>query len=355
MEELLAEVGIQGADFSQSIEHPIPETSVLKQGPRPTAFEGVVLPFEDLVVDRRAAGTPESEDLHVLCPLSVSGSGDGSPASEPIISAAEEQLDTEISGDCMMEAEGDPAVLAMLAARDAEGMTTASGDVISIAVEDTTAGVDSGGCGPVKRKRGRPRKNPETPAAVPAKKKEHEDLCFVCFDRTNQNLVSCNRRGCYKAYHPVCVGRDADFFRSKGKWNCGWHICSSCQKAAHYMCYTCTTSYCKVCITGESKYVSVRGTHGFCQSCHNTVTLIELNKLAFEKEEECQRLRQSIKCGLINRLKVGYIQEKAMVLHAVRVNDSLESEKLRLNHLRDRASETGRRKEYPYSWDAIIV
>lgn len=30
----------------------------------------------------------------------------------------------------------------------------------------------------------------------------------------------------------------------------------------------------------------------------------------------------------------------------------LENEKLRLSHLRDRASETGRRKEYPFSLDA---
>ncbi|XP_020249091.1 zinc finger CCCH domain-containing protein 19-like [Asparagus officinalis] len=62
-------------------------------------------------------------------------------------------------------------------------------------------------------------------------------------------------------------------------------------------------------------------------------------------EEECKRLRQSIKCGLINRLIVGDIQEKAMVFQAVRVNVWLESEKQRIGHLRDRASETGRRKE----------
>ncbi|KAJ6825873.1 zinc finger CCCH domain-containing protein 19-like [Iris pallida] len=64
-------------------------------------------------------------------------------------------------------------------------------------------------------------------------------------------------------------------------------------------------------------------------------------------EEECRRLRQSVKCGLINRLTVGDVQEKARSLQPVRVNDWLESEKLRLGHLRDRASETGRRKEYP--------
>ncbi|KAH0452605.1 hypothetical protein IEQ34_019904 [Dendrobium chrysotoxum] len=62
-------------------------------------------------------------------------------------------------------------------------------------------------------------------------------------------------------------------------------------------------------------------------------------------EEECKRLRQSIKFGFISRLTVGEVQEKARVLQAVR---HLESEKLRLTHLRDRASEKGRKKEYPF-------
>lgn len=155
----------------------------------------------------------------------------------------------------------------------------------STAVEDTAAMAEEAAISvPVKRKRGRPRKNPEARAVPLARKKERENVCFVCFDRTNPNLVSCNKRGCYKAYHPACINRDEDFFHSKAKWNCGWHICSNCQKAAKYMCYTCTTSYCKECITDESKYVCVRGTYGFCQSCHNTVTLIEQNKLAFEKD-----------------------------------------------------------------------
>ncbi|MQL94019.1 hypothetical protein Taro_026667 [Colocasia esculenta] len=51
------------------------------------------------------------------------------------------------------------------------------------------------------------------------------------------------------------------------------------------------------------------------------------------------------------------VLEKAMALQAVRVNEasimlyiySLENEKMRLSHLRDRASEKGRRKEYPSS------
>ncbi|KAM0854771.1 hypothetical protein ACQ4PT_050213 [Festuca glaucescens] len=65
-------------------------------------------------------------------------------------------------------------------------------------------------------------------------------------------------------------------------------------------------------------------------------------------EEECKRLRQSIKCGLIARLTVGEVQDKARVLHSVKVNDWIESEKMRLAHLRDRASDMGHRKEYPF-------
>ncbi|KAI8025384.1 Zinc finger CCCH domain-containing protein 19 [Camellia lanceoleosa] len=38
-------------------------------------------------------------------------------------------------------------------------------------------------------------------------------------------------------------------------------------------------------------------------------------------EDECKRLRQSIKCGLINRLTVGGILDKAMEVQAARVND----------------------------------
>ncbi|GAB4848498.1 hypothetical protein Ancab_003203 [Ancistrocladus abbreviatus] len=62
-------------------------------------------------------------------------------------------------------------------------------------------------------------------------------------------------------------------------------------------------------------------------------------------EDECGRLRQSIKCGLVERMTVGEIQEKSIALQTVRINDVLEAEILRLNHLRDRASEMGHRKE----------
>ncbi|KAJ0731210.1 putative chromatin regulator PHD family [Helianthus annuus] len=122
-----------------------------------------------------------------------------------------------------------------------------------------------------KRKRGRP------PRAQPVAKKskeedEDEDVCFICFD--GGSLVLCDRRGCPKAYHPACIKRDEAFFRSKAKWNCGWHICSMCEKTAHHMCYTCTYSLCKGCVR-TSDYVCVRGDKGFCTVCMKTIMLIE--------------------------------------------------------------------------------
>ncbi|KAG2547906.1 hypothetical protein PVAP13_9KG138600 [Panicum virgatum] len=62
-------------------------------------------------------------------------------------------------------------------------------------------------------------------------------------------------------------------------------------------------------------------------------------------EEECKRLRQSMKFGLTTRLKVGDVYEKAKIFQSLRFKDWLENEKQRLSHLRDRASETGRRKQ----------
>uniref|UniRef100_A0A453JDQ7 Zinc finger CCCH domain-containing protein 44 n=1 Tax=Aegilops tauschii subsp. strangulata TaxID=200361 RepID=A0A453JDQ7_AEGTS len=81
-------------------------------------------------------------------------------------------------------------------------------------------------------------------------------------------------RGCPKVYHPACIKRDESFFTSRTKWNCGWHICSSCEKAGHYMCYTCTFSACKVCVK-HGKFFAVRGAKGFCDTCFGTILLIE--------------------------------------------------------------------------------
>ncbi|KAK1423576.1 hypothetical protein QVD17_18880 [Tagetes erecta] len=133
-----------------------------------------------------------------------------------------------------------------------------------------------------KRKRGRPPKAPMAVAKRPphAKKKmmvkeeeEEEDVCFICFD--GGSLVLCDHRGCPKAYHPACIKRDEEFFESAAKWNCGWHICSICQKTAHHMCYTCTYSLCRSCIR-KAAYVCVRD-KGFCTICMKTIMLIENN------------------------------------------------------------------------------
>lgn len=71
-------------------------------------------------------------------------------------------------------------------------------------------------------------------------------------------------------------------------WCClypGWHICSVCQKAAHYMCYTCTYSLCKGC-TKDADFLCVRGDKGFCGTCMRTVMLIE-NKEKGNQEMVC--------------------------------------------------------------------
>ncbi|XP_030531873.2 zinc finger CCCH domain-containing protein 19 [Rhodamnia argentea] len=122
-----------------------------------------------------------------------------------------------------------------------------------------------------KRKRGRISKG----VKAPTRKKMEEDVCFICFD--GGELVLCDRRGCPKVYHPSCVNRDEAFFRTKGRWNCGWHLCSNCEKNAYYMCYTCTFSLCKGCIR-DAVILCVRGNKGFCETCMRTVMMIESNE-----------------------------------------------------------------------------
>jgi hypothetical protein len=57
----------------------------------------------------------------------------------------------------------------------------------------------------------------------------------------------------------------------------GWHLCSNCEKNAHYLCYTCTFSLCKGCIK-DAVMLCVRGNKGFCETCMRTVMLIEQNE-----------------------------------------------------------------------------
>lgn len=140
---------------------------------------------------------------------------------------------------------------------------------------ETEVAVDMVVEAPRPRKGGGKKKRGRAALRVQSKPKmEEEDVCFICFD--GGNLVLCDRRGCPKAYHPSCINRDESFFRSRGRWNCGWHICSQCQKTSHYMCYTCTYSLCRGCIK-EAGFLCVRGDKGLCGTCMRTVMLIEQN------------------------------------------------------------------------------
>ncbi|VFR02484.1 unnamed protein product [Cuscuta campestris] len=135
-----------------------------------------------------------------------------------------------------------------------------------------------------KRKRGRPPRGEVVARHHPPPAKKmmpEEDVCFICFD--GGSLVLCDRKGCPKAYHPTCIKRDESYFAATAKWNCGWHICSVCHKLSHYLCYTCTFSLCKDCIT-NAEYFSVRGNKGFCTTCMKTIMLIE-NKDEVIKEK----------------------------------------------------------------------
>lgn len=133
-------------------------------------------------------------------------------------------------------------------------------------METVKSGSGNGG----KRKRGRNSK--AAPARAPARKVVGEDVCFICLD--GGDLVLCDRRGCPKAYHPSCVDHDDDFFKTKGRWNCGWHLCNTCGKNAYFMCYTCTFSLCKGCCK-DNVVFCIRGNRGFCESCMKTVMMIE--------------------------------------------------------------------------------
>ncbi|KAL3354180.1 hypothetical protein AABB24_018701 [Solanum stoloniferum] len=136
--------------------------------------------------------------------------------------------------------------------------------------EMTESGKSSGG----KRKRKNTRSTGKSKSGgrASSRKTIGEDVCFICFD--GGDLVLCDRRGCTKAYHPSCIDRDEEFFRAKGRWNCGWHQCTICQKNACYLCYTCTFSLCKGCIK-DDVILCVRGNKGFCKNCMRMVKLIE--------------------------------------------------------------------------------
>ncbi|KAI3698812.1 hypothetical protein L2E82_42651 [Cichorium intybus] len=175
---------------------------------------------------------------------------------EPTMADEEKSLDTELETD-------EEATMADEEKLQTEEMET-----------ELPESVVKGGRG--KRKRGKNSKAATPKSTVSRKKIIEEDVCFICFD--GGDLVLCDLRTCPKAYHPSCVNRDAAFFQTKGKWNCGWHLCSTCEKKAEYMCYTCTFSLCKACIkTNVILCLKEKEKKGFCESCMKTIMLIEKN------------------------------------------------------------------------------
>ncbi|XP_019709230.1 uncharacterized protein [Elaeis guineensis] len=228
-------------DREEDVPPPIP--------PSPTSeSEETSFPQWEEGVEAKAAavGATEADDLQLFA----------SPSSRP----------STLSGDEEEAAAFEPV---------APGDAAAGEAALQMGVEVVDPATEAASRASGKRKRGRPPKGQGGRRAPPAKRKEEEDVCFICFD--GGNLVVCDRRGCSKVYHPACVNRDDAFFHTRGRWNCGWHICSICEKAAHYMCYTCTYSLCKGCIR-EAKFFAVRGNKGFCDTCYSTVMLIESNE-----------------------------------------------------------------------------
>ncbi|KAF3782615.1 Zinc finger CCCH domain-containing protein 19 [Nymphaea thermarum] len=204
---------------------------------RPLQFDGSLPeePVEEENISRESAlPSCEGEDVQQLM---------GSPAHEDLVGGAtldDEPRDVEMVGPEALEAEEE-------------------GDEL-----------ESSQSGGGKRKRGK--KGARAQLKPQGKKNAEEDVCFICFD--GGELVLCDRRFCPKAYHPTCINRDDAFFQKKGRWNCGWHLCSICRKAAHFMCYTCTYSLCKRCIK-EADFFCVRSNKGLCSNCMRLVTLIE--------------------------------------------------------------------------------
>ncbi|XP_062199032.1 zinc finger CCCH domain-containing protein 19-like isoform X2 [Phragmites australis] len=235
---------------------------------------GIDVPEEKAVqMDEAAADVPE--EAAVMDGVGLTGIDEQNEAVTADDDGVEEDtMQTNAAAMTNVEDEEDGIGGEDVADEAAEGMV---GDD---ALEEEAAHMDEDDDGPPpltrkgggRRKRGRPSSKAQAAVKPSAKRKDEEEVCFICFD--GGDLVVCDRRGCPKAYHPSCVNRDDDFFKSKGRWNCGWHICSNCQKPARHMCYTCTYSLCKACIK-EAKFVCVRGFKGFCETCMNTVMLIE--------------------------------------------------------------------------------
>ncbi|XP_051025804.1 histone-lysine N-methyltransferase NSD3 isoform X2 [Acomys russatus] len=71
-------------------------------------------------------------------------------------------------------------------------------------------------------------------------KQIHEDYCFQCGN--GGELVVCDKKECPKAYHLLCLNLTQPPY---GKWECPWHQCDKCNKAAVSFCEFCPHSFCK--------------------------------------------------------------------------------------------------------------
>ncbi|KAL2346086.1 hypothetical protein Fmac_000086 [Flemingia macrophylla] len=230
-----------------------------------------------------------------------------------------------------------------------QGEEDADGDAGMAIGEDTEEKEEKSASGG-KRKRGAG-KNVKATGRVASRKKMEEDVCFICFD--GGDLVLCDRRGCPKAYHPSCVNRDEAFFRAKGKWNCGWHLCSNCEKNAHYMCYTCTFSLCKGCIK-DTVILCVRGNKGFCETCMRTVMLIEQNELGnnvgqidFDDKNSWEYLFKDYYTDLKEKLSLTF-DEIAQAKNPWKGSDMLQSKEESPDELFDASNDRGSDSDSSY-------
>ncbi|EHA8588279.1 zinc finger CCCH domain-containing protein 19 [Cocos nucifera] len=148
-----------------------------------------------------------------------------------------------------------------------------------IAVEATESPIGRVRRGGGRWKRGRPQK--AHVGRAPVRRKEEEEVCFICFD--GGDLVVCDRRGCPKVYHPSCVNRDEAFFRAKGRWNCDHYFVSIVIFYLGIATFL-TLGFSQFCVR-EARFICVRGSKGFCETCMGTVMLIETNEHGNEKKD----------------------------------------------------------------------
>ncbi|XP_036383499.1 histone-lysine N-methyltransferase NSD3 [Megalops cyprinoides] len=96
----------------------------------------------------------------------------------------------------------------------------------------------------------------------PENKQNHEYFCFCCGD--GGELVMCDKKDCPKAYHVLCLNMTKPPY---GRWECPWHHCSVCQRAASSFCDFCPSSFCREHEAGSLVSSALEGRP--CCSRHN--------------------------------------------------------------------------------------